>query len=469
MGVVATVGARLHVAGLSEEQTESLMEATSYPNPQYAKLETLTRWNPRLKYKLKRIPKRVCTAVWTEDGAVILPRGSTAAVRALGNVTWVDARSAPRLPDGYVWRYGALRGYQQEAVAAAIAKEQCMVIAPPGAGKTTLGVAIIAATQCRTLILVNSRELVEQWHDRVELHMGIKPAVLSGQITTKEKQMSREPNAPIVIATVQMLFKSHNAGIDPTWYGLVLVDEAHHACSLMYTLALDNMAAKYRIGLTATQARQDQLHETLLEWYMGPVAYRVSESALLAEKHVVKPDFRTVETDFEFDWKGPDDWRALQRIIIHDPQRNSLIVWTVREESPPKTLGIVLTYRVEHVDILVDLLRRTLPAHRIVGMTSTTLASERSSFMESARNGAIDIIVATQLADEGLDLPNLDRVYLVYPAKAEGRTIQRIGRAMRPHPGKRPPVIIDFIDRNVGVLANQAKQRRAAYDLMWSR
>ena len=52
-------------------------------------------------------------------------------------------------------------------------------------------------------------------------------------------------------------------------------------------------------------------------------------------------------------------------------------------------------------------------------------------------------MIATQLADEGLDVPLLSRVFLAWPSKAHGRTVQRIGRVMRPHPDKPDALVVD--------------------------
>jgi superfamily II DNA or RNA helicase len=72
-------------------------------------------------------------------------------------------------------------------------------------------------------------------------------------------------------------------------------------------------------------------------------------------------------------------------------------------------------------------------------------------------------VVATSLADEGLDLPRLSRVFLVYPGRARGRTVQRLGRLMRPHPGKQDAVLFDFVDRRVPLLRRHHHERRRLY------
>jgi superfamily II DNA or RNA helicase len=75
----------------------------------------------------------------------------------------------------------------------------------------------------------------------------------------------------------------------------------------------------------------------------------------------------------------------------------------------------------------------------------------------------LDILCATSLADEGLDLPMISRLFLVSPQKAGGRFIQRIGRAMRPHPNKPQAICFDFVDAKCGLLAHQARGRARAF------
>ena len=72
------------------------------------------------------------------------------------------------------------------------------------------------------------------------------------------------------------------------------------------------------------------------------------------------------------------------------------------------------------------------------------------------------MVCATSLADEGLDVSRLERLVLATPARAEGRTIQRLGRLMRPHPGKRTPVLYDLVD-NIPLARRQFAARKRAY------
>lgn len=87
---------------------------------------------------------------------------------------------------------------------------------------------------------------------------------------------------------------------------------------------------------------------------------------------------------------------------------------------------------------------------------------KRADILERAAARELDLLLATSLADEGLDLPILSKVFLTYPSRARARITQRLGRLMRPHPLKGKAVLYDFVDR-VGVLKAQARQRQCLY------
>jgi len=93
----------------------------------------------------------------------------------------------------------------------------------------------------------------------------------------------------------------------------------------------------------------------------------------------------------------------------------------------------------------------------------TRTKKERAKALADFRNGTVRCILATQLADEALDVPRLNRVFLTHPGKHEGRIIQQIGRALRLTPEKRDAVIYDFVDHRVGILKRQWNLRERTY------
>ena len=83
--------------------------------------------------------------------------------------------------------------------------------------------------------------------------------------------------------------------------------------------------------------------------------------------------------------------------------------------------------------------------------------------MERMRSGASKMLFATQsLAEEGLDIPRLERAFLTTPYRDPVVVQQSIGRIMRPCENKATPIVYDFVD-NTGICKSQWLARRRIY------
>ncbi|WP_045118975.1 DEAD/DEAH box helicase [Haliangium ochraceum] len=83
--------------------------------------------------------------------------------------------------------------------------------------------------------------------------------------------------------------------------------------------------------------------------------------------------------------------------------------------------------------------------------------------LEAFRDGRLAVLVASTVADEGLDVPRLGRLVLAYPGRAKGRLTQRLGRLMRPHPDKDGAILYDVVDERVAPLRRQWRERCRLY------
>ena len=121
---------------------------------------------------------------------------------------------------------------------------------------------------------------------------------------------------------------------------------------------------------------------------------------------------------------------------------------------------LVLSDRVDHCSELAEAIAaRGIKASPLVGKMTK---KQRAEVLEKANQREVQVVCATTVADEGLDLPSLDTVVLTTPTKALGRIQQRIGRIMRPHPEKQSPVVIDCID-DIGAMRGLARKRQRLY------
>ena len=137
-----------------------------------------------------------------------------------------------------------------------------------------------------------------------------------------------------------------------------------------------------------------------------------------------------------------------------------LIVDLIMEAVEDERTSLVLVPRVKFAKRLAEMLRAR--GADAVAVTGQMNKSTRERSLQKLRNNRLQVIVATQLADEGLDVPNVDFLLNASAGRSAGRAVQRVGRAMRVAPGKRAPVVVEIVD-NGGMYQRQWQARAFAY------
>ena len=354
-----------------------------------------------------------------------------------------------------------LRDYQTHSIANFKHESQGVVIAPCGAGKTTIGMGAIAAIDTPALVLVHTLDLAKQWADRVKQQLNCDASIVGGGINDLDKG---KPNR-VVIATFQTISRwlwseRYDFGKQ---FGLLIVDECHHVPASTFCEVLMTMPQKYRLGLTATPERPDGLTK-LLHWHMGEVLSEITTHDLVLRGLVSRPIIRQVRTGWSIPGDERPEWTSIVSQMCSDEDRTQFILdqvdILVRNEGRQV---LVLSDRVAHCEQMAEELREEgLRASALVGRVSKT---KRAEILAAADKREIDVIFATCLADEGLDLPGLDTVFLTVPTKAMGRIQQRIGRIMRIREGKKTPVVYDLIDNEPFFIAMAKKRARLYHSL----
>lgn len=382
-------------------------------------------------------------------GGIAAPR--SASVESDG-LRFVDKRTMP-LAGHVSLRPGVvLRDYQTSAVSKLVESEQGIVVAPCGAGKTTIGIGVIAELNTKALVLVHTRDLAMQWIDRCRSQLGLEATLVGAG--------KSDDSGRVVIATFQTVERME-------WdkrfafgkaFGLVIVDEAHHVPAATFNQVMLTMPARYRLGLTATPKRNDGLTDFLF-WHFGGILENIDNKSLAEQGHVMTPRVEWMNTG----WEGPSkhlEWPLFINRLTKDKDRNSKITQRVKEAVSDGRQVLVLSDRVQHCEEMAETLRQHgIAAEALVGKLSK---KARASIIESIQSGETRVLTATTIADEGLDLPTLDTVVLCTPTKAMGRVQQRVGRIMRPSPDKKEPLIIDLVDQP-GPLRGLASKRMKLY------
>jgi superfamily II DNA or RNA helicase len=428
---------------------ERLRIDLSFLNPEYVARKRMGRY-------LGATPERIGGLVETPDGWVHVPRGAVSLLRARLDdedlVPVFDDRRATGEPLRCVSRLD-LRPYQRDAVSAIRRATQGTVVMPCGGGKTVVGAAAIGEIGRTALVVVHTRDLLEQWRTVLRERLGLDPGVVT--------EGEAKPGA-VTVATVQTLVRLRPVDFDDLArrFGVVVIDEAHHAPAATFQSVLFRLPARWRIGLTATPDREDGLGP-LLEHTLGERLFEIGYRELVDDGYLQAPEIEPVFTDFVFEYEGRDDHARCLSALVADETRNALIADLAAREARQAHSVLVLSGRIDHCRRLAELIReRGIRTDVLVGSTAK---ADRRALLDGFRAGQIQVLIASTVADEGLDIPCLDRIVLAYPGRTKGRTTQRLGRLMRPHPGKTRAVLFDVVDRAVPVLYRQYLERRRLY------
>jgi len=440
----ATVGASIFVYDLTASAIASLRRALRYPNPEYRK----TRGRD------DDIPSHLTAVEELPDGNIRIPRGSILELKTSLRINGIKAvfedRRSPGNPIS-VKKVSGLRDYQSEGVEQVRRHLQGMIVLPCGGGKTTLGVGAMAEIGRSTLIIVPTTDLVDQWCATLRDWLGIEASVFGA---TKHEM------GDVTVATSAAL--AYHGHQDLSRFGFVIFDECHRVAAPTHQALLHRIPARYRLGLTATPHREDG-QTKVVQWTFGDVILEKTVPELHKDGWLVLPDIEVVHTRFFFKMPDEPEWKDYAKLndaLSCSSARNLAILNLIIKDRANNHCWLVLCGMIDHCDFLAEQLSEIGFAAKSV--TSKLSKGRRKKAIQSLRDGSLQIMVATSLADEGLDIKRLDRVILASPGRAKGQLAQRIGRSMRPL-GSKKPIIYDIVDHEVDMLHERWLARRRVY------
>ena len=174
---------------------------------------------------------------------------------------------------------------QQELAAEKLLKDSDGVLeAATAFGKTVVCSYLIAERKVNTLILLQSKDLLSQWVDELNKFLDIReePPEYETKTGRKKKRDSAigvlhgTKNTLTGIVDVAMVGSMYSKGKFQNLkhaYGMIIVDECHHAASHTYMEVLQKINAKYVYGVSATPKRGDHL-DKIIYMMLGPLRHR---------------------------------------------------------------------------------------------------------------------------------------------------------------------------------------------------
>jgi superfamily II DNA or RNA helicase len=345
-----------------------------------------------------------------------------------------------------------LYDYQQAALEVTEKKELGVIVAPPGSGKTVIGLSIIAKKKQPALIIVHRKHLFDQWIERIQSFLGI-PEHRIGKISDGRHSVGLE----ITVAMIQSLATIESANDLFKAFGTVIVDECHHMPSTTFKDTIKNLYTYYLYGLTATPIRKNN-DEKLIFINIGDIIHEVKfqqESSQYTK--AISINIRDTGLVIPFDIKT-DKPETLYQILINDSARNQLIIDDISQEVTAGKRVLVLTERKAHIDTLYQYLKGK---YETITLSGEDKDSAKRIKLKQINEGEYQILIATgQFVGEGSDINTLDSLVLAFPFAFEGKLIQYIGRVQR---NISTPVIYDYRDAHIDYLDKLFKQRNKYY------
>lgn len=356
-----------------------------------------------------------------------------------------------------------LRKNQIEPVNKLMKYEMGVMKAVTGFGKTVMAIYIMSQIKLNTLVIVPTKELQNQWVERIDEFLTYpKTKLKKDRFICVYNGTKKRLNGNIDIATVASLAKIENSKEILSNYGLVIIDECHHAASNTFISVLRNLSAKYVYSFSATPERTDGL-EKVVYMFCGPLRYITNSYEIQANytfKQILIPRMTTMRIlDHDLEYNGILDE------LMRNQARNYLILKDVAKEYKENGKIILLTERVEHVSILYEMMRYL--GEHVYALSGAIKDKERAEIIKKVRNLSNNenyILIATsKLLGEGFDMASLKTLFLVMPVSAENRIIQYTGRIHRNYEGKDIVKVYDYVDVNIPMMEAMFQKRLKQY------
>ncbi|MBI2566135.1 MAG: DEAD/DEAH box helicase [Candidatus Schekmanbacteria bacterium] len=399
--------------------------------------------DPRLGLELERAKEIAPFWHEREDDALLVPTFHRGAIKqalvqlgypaedlcgyATGEPLALSLREITCSGDGF-----RLRPYQVEAVdtfhlGGGPRGGAGVIVLPCGAGKTVIGLAVMARLQVSTLILATNTVAVHQWRDEILDKTGLDPHLI-GEYTGAEKEIR-----PVTITTYQMLTHRgsrteefrHLELVRRSQWGLLIYDEVHLLPAPVFRVTSE-IQVRRRLGLTATLVREDGREGDVFA-LIGPKRYDLPWRVLEERGYIAEAT--CCEIRLQLDEARQVEYALAEksdkfRIAAENP-RKIHIVEELISNNPDDSILVIGQYidQLEHVagDLGLPLI------------TGKTRNSEREALYEAFRQGRQRVLVVSKVANFSIDLPDASlAIQISGTFGSRQEEAQRLGRILRP-------------------------------------
>jgi DNA excision repair protein ERCC-3 len=325
-----------------------------------------------------------------------------------------------------------LRHYQENSVdtfyAAGTARGGSgVIVLPCGAGKTIVGIGVIAKLQCATLILTPSTVAARQWISEL-----LDKTSLTKDQVGEYSGLVKEIR-PVTLTTYQiMTYRSakdeqfpHFALFDRKDWGLIIYDEVHLLPAPVFRVTAA-LQARRRLGLTATLVREDN-RETDVFSLIGPKKYDVPWKELEKQGWIATAECHEIRIQMSEEDRmiyALADEREKYRVAAENPAKIPAILKILEKHIGDQIL--IIGQYLDQLAIVTQMLRAPL-------ITGKTPVAEREKLFESFRVGETPVLIVSKVANFAIDLPDANvAIQISGTFGSRQEEAQRLGRILRP-------------------------------------
>lgn len=440
------------------ELLDELRTKFTYSNPKYNKLK-------KMSFYVGNIPQYIST--WSHKDHDIygpclsLPRGNIYKIKSVFkkyniDIDIVDERLSLDSITGYTNNV-VLRDDQIKLVNAMYKEETCLIRSPPGSGKTECGLKLaeyILKNSGPVLIIVWDSDLLEQWIIRTMERFSIDRkdiGVISG---------SKKVIKPITIGMQQTL--KNNINKYKNLFGGIICDEVQRFAANTYMNVVNELPAKYRIGISADERRNDRM-EFLIYDNFGDVAEEISRNKLIKQGSLHDVAIRIIPTNYnyvitdgvkEYQWKDiPIETKCkymgdMVKDLLTDEYRNEIIWKFIKPSFDCGHKILIMTIRRFHAVYWNDFIKSK-------GYSCGLMIGSKKNMDEfiETKNGLLSDKIQAGIGTvhklgQSIDIPKWNRGFLLSPSSNNKQNLeQMIGRLRRTAPNKKDAICYYFCDQ----------------------
>lgn len=326
-----------------------------------------------------------------------------------------------------------------------------LLIAGCGSGKTNMAIYIACKYQLKTLFIVHKTFLKRQAVNRILSTTNIKKV---GTIQRKVVDI----DSPFVVGMVQSLSKIDYDDSIFKDFGMIIIDEVHHMGAKNFSKVFQKMSSKYMLGISAEKNRNDGMFK-IINWYMGPILHieeqKPNDMVLVKKFHYKTSNKKRVRIVTN-KYTGEPDRSIMVTNLVHIKCRNRFIINLIKSLFDQGKNILCLSGRLKQVNLFDRLLAKNSYIKNSVGKYIGGMEETELSISATKQ-----IILGTyDMAEEGLDIENLNVVILCTPKSA---IKQSVGRILRKDVYEEHPIVIDIVDDDNSKFVTQSQKRNLYY------